>query len=95
VVQERQAREARRAYGGGTTGAGPYPGAQPAAPPSPQSPVSYGVEVAPGAGRPGVPVDGVPSGKSSEGPRPAVPPEGRSASGFVPPAWSRGSPGAA
>jgi uncharacterized RDD family membrane protein YckC len=86
VVQERQAREARRAYGSGTTGAGPYPGPQPAAPPSPQSPVSYGVEASPGVGRPGVPVDGVPSGKSSEGPRPAVPPEGRSASGFVPPA---------
>ncbi|MDT0487676.1 RDD family protein [Streptomyces doebereineriae] len=85
VVQERQAREARRAYGSGTTEAGPspasrpgpgvgvqggypYPGAQPAAPLSPQPPASYGVEAAP------------------EGPAPAVPPEGRSASGFVPPA---------
>ena len=86
VVQERQAREAQRAYGSGTTGAGPYPGAQPAAPPSPQPPVSYGVEAAPGVARPGVPVDGVSSERSSEGPRPPVPPERRSASGFVPPA---------
>jgi uncharacterized RDD family membrane protein YckC len=103
VVQERQAREARRAYGSGTTEAGPsgaswpgpavgvqggypYPGAQPTPPSSPQPPVSYGVEAAPGVARPGVPVDGVSSGKSSEGPRPAVPPEGRPASGFVPPA---------
>ncbi|WP_406177277.1 RDD family protein [Streptomyces canus] len=104
VVQERQAREARRAYGSGTTETGPspawrqpgpavgaqggypYPGAQPAAPLSPQPPASYGVEAAPGLGGPGVPVDGVSSEKSSEGPRPAVPPEGRPASGFVPPA---------
>lgn len=102
VVQERQAREARRAYGSGTTGTGParasgpgpavamqggypYLGAQPAAPPSPQPPVSYGVEAAPGVARPGVPVEGVSSEKSSE-PRPAVPPDGRPASGFVPPA---------
>ncbi|MDQ0910099.1 putative RDD family membrane protein YckC [Streptomyces canus] len=103
VVQERQAREARRAYGSGTTEAGPspasrpgpavgvhggypYPGAQPAAPLSPQPPVSYDVEATPGVARPGVPVDGASSEKSSEGPRPAVPPEGRPASGFVPPA---------
>ncbi|WP_069764088.1 RDD family protein [Streptomyces sp. LUP47B] len=103
VVQERQAREARRAYGSGTTGTGPshasgpgpavavqggypYPGAQPAAPPSPQPPVSYGVEAAPGGARPGVPVEGPSYEKSSEGPRPAVPPGGRPASGFVPPA---------
>ncbi|WP_406392977.1 RDD family protein [Streptomyces sp. NBC_00882] len=104
VVQERQAREARRAYGGGTTEAGlsaasrpsgpavgvqgdyPYPGAQSAAPLSPRPPVSYGVEAAPGVARPGVPVDGVSSEKSSEGPRPAVPPESGPASGFVPPA---------
>ncbi|WP_329442522.1 RDD family protein [Streptomyces canus] len=104
VVQERQAREARRAYGSGTTETGPspawrqpgpavgaqggypYPGAQPAAPLSPQPPASYGVEASPGLGRPGIPVDGVSSEKSSEGPRPAVPPEGRPASGFVPPA---------
>ncbi|MDH6434891.1 putative RDD family membrane protein YckC [Streptomyces sp. SAI-144] len=103
VVQERQAREARRAYGSGTTVAGPsaaswsgpaagvqggyaYPGAQPTAPLSPQPPVSYDVEAAPGVARPGVPVDGVSSGESSEGPRAAVPPEGRPASGFAPPA---------
>ncbi|MFG2472922.1 RDD family protein [Streptomyces canus] len=103
VVQERQAREARRAYGSGRTEIGPspaarppgpavgaqggypYPGA-PAAPWAPQPPVPYGVEAAPGVARPGVPVDGVSSEKSSEGPRPAVPPEGRPASGFVPPA---------
>ncbi|MCX5256694.1 RDD family protein [Streptomyces canus] len=103
VVQERQAREARRAYGSGTTEAGPstaswpgpavgvqggypYPGAQPSAPLSPLPPVSYGVEAAPGVARPGIPVEGVSSGKSSEGPRAAVPPESRPASGFVPPA---------
>ncbi|MET9786512.1 RDD family protein [Streptomyces canus] len=103
VVQERQAREARRAYGSGMTeavpspasrpGAGvgvqggyPNPGAQPSAPLSPQPPVPYGVEAAPGVARPGVPVDGAASEKSSEGLRPAVPPEGRPASGFVPPA---------
>ncbi|MEV3915246.1 RDD family protein [Streptomyces canus] len=104
VVQERQAREARRAYGGGTTEAGlsaasrpsgpavgvqgdyPYPGAQSAAPLSPRPPVSYGVEAAPEVARPGVPVDGVSSEKSFEGPRPAVPPESGPASGFVPPA---------
>jgi len=103
VVQERQAREARRAYGSGMTEAGPspasrpgpgvgvqggypYPGAQPAAPLSPQPPVTYGVEAAPGVAGPGVPVDGAASEKSSEGPRPAVRPEDRPASGFVPPA---------
>lgn len=103
VAQERQAREARRAYGRRTTETGPspaprppgpavgvqggypYPGA-PAAPLSLQPSVPYGVEAAPGVARPDVPVDGVSSEKSSEGPRPAVPPEGRPASGFVPPA---------
>ncbi|MFF4633367.1 RDD family protein [Streptomyces griseorubiginosus] len=107
VVQERQAREVRRAFGGGTPGpaqathawapspgagygpvAGvpggyPYPGGQPAAAPSPQPPVAYGSAAAPGAGGPGVPRT---TGDPSEASRPAVPPEGRPASGFVPPA---------
>ncbi|MEU0425156.1 RDD family protein [Streptomyces canus] len=96
VVQERQAREARRAYGTspasrppgpavGAQGGYPYPGA-PTAPLPPQPSVPYGVEAAPGVAQPGVPMDGVSSPKPSEGPRPAVPPEGRPASGFVPPA---------
>ncbi|MFF7950915.1 RDD family protein [Streptomyces griseorubiginosus] len=103
VVQERQAREVRRAFGSGTPGpaqaahasapspvAGygvpggyPYPGGQPAAAPSPQPPVAYGSAAAPGAGGPGVPAA---AGDPSEASRPAVPPEGRPASGFVPPA---------
>ncbi|MFK4103619.1 RDD family protein [Streptomyces sp. NPDC019531] len=103
VVQERQAREVRRSFGGATAAAGssptsgpghgvgapsgrPYPGAQPAVPSSPQLPVSYGVEAAEVAGIPGVPADDTPSGESSEGVRPAVPPAGKPASGFVPPA---------
>ncbi|MFJ9147487.1 RDD family protein [Streptomyces sp. NPDC102270] len=98
VVQERQARESRRAFGGVTAGAGaspgvvpgpafgmqagyPYPGARPADPSSPQPPVSYGVEATPVVERPGVQV-----AESSDGPLPAVPSEGRPASGFVPPA---------
>ncbi|MFF0017289.1 RDD family protein [Streptomyces sp. NPDC005374] len=96
VVQERQAREARRAFGNaaaqfgpapmagpghtpiGVPGGYPYPGAQPAAPYSPQPPVSYGYEADPVAERPDVPADRA----SSE----AVSEEGRPASGFVPPA---------
>ncbi|MGW0423684.1 RDD family protein [Streptomyces sp. NPDC003015] len=98
VVQERQARESRRAFGGVTAGVGaspgvvpgpafgmqagyPYPGARPADPSSPQPPVSYGVEATPVVERPGVQVE-----ESSDGPLPAGPPEGRPASGFVPPA---------
>ena len=107
VVQERQAREVRRAFGGGTPGpaqvthawapspgagygpvAGvpggyPYPGGQPATAPSPQPPVAYGSAAAPGAGGSGVTAA---AGDPSEASRPAVPPEGRPASGFVPPA---------
>ncbi|MFD5595653.1 RDD family protein [Streptomyces griseorubiginosus] len=106
VVQERQAREARRAFGGGTSGSAPahasapspvagygpvagvpggypYPGGQPATPHSPQPPVAYGNATTPGPGGPGVPAA---SGDPSEASRPAVPPEGRPASGFVPPA---------
>lgn len=119
VVQERQAREVRRAFGSGAQesvppsvaayapGAGfgpaagapgghPYPGAQPPPttasplpapfpPPavsSPPPPVPYGAEATPGAGRPGVPADGGPTESS----RPAARPEGKPASGFVPPA---------
>ncbi|MER6495540.1 RDD family protein [Streptomyces griseorubiginosus] len=106
VVQERQAREVRRAFGGGTPGpaqaahasapspvagygpvAGvpggyPYPGGQPTAAPSPQPSVAYGSAAAPGAGGSGVTAA---AGDPSEASRPAVPPEGRPASGFVPP----------
>ncbi|MFC8436340.1 RDD family protein [Streptomyces sp. NPDC057253] len=109
VVQERQAREVRRAFGGGTPegapshasapspvaaygpgygpaagapGGYPYPGGQPTPASAPQPPFSYGAEAAPDLGRPGVPADG----GTSEASRPAVPPEGRPASGFVPPA---------
>ncbi|MGC0340277.1 RDD family protein [Streptomyces sp. SLBN-8D4] len=67
VVQERQARESRRAFGTATAGAQAghaYPVARPTAPSSPP-PLSE---------------------ESSAGPRPTVPPEGRPASGFVPPA---------
>ncbi|MFF3964549.1 RDD family protein [Streptomyces griseorubiginosus] len=109
VVQERQAREVRRAFGGGTPGpaqaaqasapapapvagygpvAGvpggyPYPGGQPSAALSPQPPVAYGSAAAPGVGGSGVTAA---AGDPSEASRPAVPPEGRPASGFVPPA---------
>lgn len=108
VVQERQAREVRRAFGSGTPasahasapspvagygpgfgpaagvpGGYPYPGGQPAAAPSPQPPVAYGAQAAPGAAAPGVPAA---AREPSEASRPAVPPEGRPASGFVPPA---------
>ncbi|MET7732690.1 RDD family protein [Streptomyces sp. NPDC005402] len=103
VVQERQARESRRAFGSVTTapgaspviGPGPaagaqsgysYPGTGPTAPSSPQPPVSYGAETAPGVGRAGVPVEGAPSEAPAAGARPTVPPESRPASGFVPPA---------
>nr|WP_239158140.1 RDD family protein [Streptomyces sp. SID13726] len=73
VVQERQAREARRAFGGGTAQAGPSPVAGPgAAPvgvpggypypapysPQPQPPVSYGAGAAPVVEGPGVPTKG-------------------------------------
>jgi uncharacterized RDD family membrane protein YckC len=98
VVQERQARESRRAFGSVAAGAGAspggapgpaagaqggysYPGVRPPAPSLPQPPVSYGVEASPVAERPGVPVE-----ESSGDPSPAVPSEGRPASGFVPPA---------
>jgi uncharacterized RDD family membrane protein YckC len=101
VVQERQARESRRAFGSGTAEAGafpavgsgpaagaqgghPYPGAWPTAPFTPPPPVSYGVEAAPVVERPGG--SEAPPLESSGGPRPAVPSEGRPASGFVPPA---------
>ena len=110
VVQERQAREVRRAFGGGTPaqttaralppspaaaygpGFGPvagvpggysYPGGQPAAAPSSQPLVAYGTDAPPGAEGPGVPAA---AGDASAASRPAVPPEGRPASGFVPPA---------
>ena len=106
VVQERQAREVRRSFGGATPEAAPshapapsyaagygpgagasggysYPGGPPGAASSPQPPVAYGAEAAPGAGGPGVPAAG---GGPSEVSRPAVPPEGKPASGFVPPA---------
>ncbi|MEU9174439.1 RDD family protein [Streptomyces sp. NPDC048420] len=103
VVQERQAREVRRSFGGATAAAGsspapgpgavvgapggyPYAGVQPAAPSSPPPPVSYAVEAAPAVGYPGVPAVGTPSQESSEQVPPAVPPEGKPASGFVPPA---------
>ncbi|WP_449349555.1 RDD family protein [Streptomyces shaanxiensis] len=106
VVQERQAREVRRSFGGATPEAAPshapapsyaagyrpgagvsggysYPGGPPVGASSPQPPVAYGAEAAPGAGGPGVPAAG---GGPSEVSRPAVPPEGKPASGFVPPA---------
>lgn len=91
VVQERQAREARRAFGSGpaegrpSAGGGPaagvpggygHPAVQPAATPPP-SPVPYGTQAAPVGGGPGA---------SADGARPAAPPEERPASGFVPPA---------
>ncbi|MFI0513777.1 RDD family protein [Streptomyces sp. WSLK1-5] len=97
VVQERQARESRRAFGGATAGAGtsaavvpgpvggvpggyPYPEVWPAGPSFPPPPVSYGGEAAPGVDRSGTAVE-----ESSDGRPPAVPSEGRPASGFVPP----------
>ncbi|MEU0410343.1 RDD family protein [Streptomyces griseorubiginosus] len=104
VVQERQAREVRRAFGSpqgapshgsapspvagygpavGAPGGYAYSGVQPPAASSPPPAVSYGAEAAPDAGGPGVPAAG---GGSSEAFPPAVPPEGKPASGFVPPA---------
>jgi uncharacterized RDD family membrane protein YckC len=65
VLQERQAREARRAFGGA-----PAPAAQPPAPVAPPSTALP--PAAPPGGRPEVPRD--------------VPSEGRSGTGFVPPA---------
>ncbi|WP_399939943.1 RDD family protein [Streptomyces sp. BBFR25] len=72
VLQERQAREARRAFGGA-----PVPAAQPPAsvaqPPAPVAPPSTALPpAAPPGGRPEAPRD--------------VPSEGRSGTGFVPPA---------
>ncbi|MCT9084396.1 RDD family protein [Streptomyces fulvoviolaceus] len=92
VVQERQAREARRAFGSGpaegrpTAGGGPtagapggygHPAVQPSDTPPPPSPVPYGGQASPVGGGPRV---------SADGARPAVPPEERPASGFAPPA---------
>ncbi|OMI88687.1 hypothetical protein BSZ07_15505 [Streptomyces sp. M1013] len=65
VLQERQAREARRAFGGA-----PVPAAQPPAPVAPPSTALP--PAAPPGGRPEAPRD--------------VPSEGRSGTGFVPPA---------
>jgi uncharacterized RDD family membrane protein YckC len=99
VVQERQARESRRAFGSGAAGAGPSPAVVP-------GPAAVGMQrgyphpgVRPaGPSSPQPPVShggeaapvverpGVPAGESSEGAAPAVRSEGRPASGFVPPA---------
>jgi len=97
VVQERQAREVRRAFGDapaeagpgpavGATGGYPYPGVQPAAPYSPQPPFSYGDGAAPVVGRPGVPAEGTSSEAASAETRPTVQPKDRPSTGFAPPA---------
>ncbi|MEX1659638.1 RDD family protein [Streptomyces pseudovenezuelae] len=82
VVQERQARESRRAFGGVTTGAVPSP----AVVPGPGAGVQGG-HAYPGV-RPTAPPSPRPlSEESSDGPRPSsARPEDRPASGFVPPA---------
>lgn len=99
VVQERQARESRRAFGSGATAEA---GASPAVVPGP----AFGVQgghpypgvrpAGPASPQPPVPygveaapvVDrpGVPVEESSDGRPPTVPSESRPASGFVPPA---------
>ncbi|KUM83132.1 MULTISPECIES: RDD family protein [Streptomyces] len=82
VVQERQARESRRAFGGVTTGAVPSPAVVP----------GPGAGVQGGPAYPGVRPTAPPSPRplseeSSDGPRPpSARPEDRPASGFVPPA---------
>ncbi|MFE1841286.1 RDD family protein [Streptomyces sviceus] len=81
VVQERQVRESRRAFGSATAGAGPSPAVGPGPGAGTQGGHAY-----PGAG-PTAPSSPPPlSEESSAGPRPTVPSEGRPASGFVPPA---------
>jgi uncharacterized RDD family membrane protein YckC len=99
VVQERQARESRRAFGSVAAGAGTSPAVVP-------GPAAVGMQggyphpgVRPaGPSSPQPPVSygveaapvverpGVPTGKPSDEPAPTVRSEGRPASGFVPPA---------
>ncbi|MFJ6392950.1 RDD family protein [Streptomyces sp. NPDC091972] len=102
VVQERQVRESRRAFGGTAPGAGSsaavVPGGAAAGmrggyphpemrPAGPFSPPSPQPPVSYG-GEASAVVErpGVPVGEVSDGPAPTVPSEGRPASGFVPPA---------
>jgi uncharacterized RDD family membrane protein YckC len=98
VVQERQARESRRAFGGVTAGGGASPAAGHGPAVGAQGGYSYpGVRpTAPFSPQPPVSYGveatavverpGVPVEESSDGPPPTVPSEGRPASGFVPPA---------
>ncbi|MET7692056.1 RDD family protein [Streptomyces sp. NPDC005483] len=85
VVQERQARESRRAFGSGTAAAGAPPAVWPGPAVGAQSGYSYpGVRpTAPSSPQPSVSY-GVEAAPVVE--RPGVPSEGRPASGFVPPA---------
>ncbi|MFF7643820.1 RDD family protein [Streptomyces canus] len=81
VVQERQARESRRAFGSATAVAGPSPAVGPGPGAGAQGAHAY-----PGA-RPTAPSSPPPpSEESSAGSRPTLPSESRPASGFVPPA---------
>ncbi|MFJ4205890.1 RDD family protein [Streptomyces sviceus] len=81
VVQERQARESRRAFGSAAGVAGPSPSVRPGSGAGAQGGHAY-----PGA-RPTAASSPPPlSEESSAGPRPIEPSEGRPASGFVPPA---------
>ncbi|MFJ8546994.1 RDD family protein [Streptomyces sp. NPDC093586] len=83
VLQERQAREARRAFGGGTP-QGLAPAATPAAPAPPAPsvpPVTYSSPVPP-VSPPVVPPVAAPRGSRP----PVVPRDERPATGFVPPA---------
>ncbi|MER6289211.1 RDD family protein [Streptomyces sviceus] len=81
VVQERQVRESRRAFGSATAGAGPSPEVGPGPGAGTQGGHAY-----PGAGPTTSSSPPPLSEESSAGPRPTVPSEGRPASGFVPPA---------
>jgi len=98
VVQERQARESRRAFGGGTAARGAFPAAGPGPAVAAQGgyPSPGTGSTAPASPQPPVSYGGEaapvverpadPAEASSDGSRPAVPSEGRPSSGFVPPA---------
>ncbi|MER6321690.1 RDD family protein [Streptomyces coelicoflavus] len=87
VLQERQARETRRAFGGASTGedAAPVGPAAPVVPVAPASTAPPPVPPGPPPGSPSFPPS-VPSSQDRPEVSRHVPPGGRSGTGFVPPA---------